>query len=149
MPIYMIYGYSIILGCDVGLWIQAPFSVAQAVVDPSLIASAVGFITCAQFVGITIALAIANSLFLNKSQTRISEIPPKVPLKEIQTAIEGARSSLFETLSPDVKAEMLEAIVNSISKTYILVITAGASVMVLSLLMKRERLFMTAAVAAA
>lgn len=144
-----IYGYSVILGCGVGLWIQASFSVAQAVVDPVLVASAIGFITCAQFLGITIALAIANSVFLNESQSRISEILPNVPLADIQAAMEGASSGFLETLSGEAKTEVLQAIVSGISKTYILVITAGALVVVLSLGMKRERLFMGTGVSAA
>jgi len=128
---------------------QASFSVAQAVVDPVLIASAIGFITCAQFLGITLALAIANSIFLNKSQTRIQILLPNVPLSDIQAAMEGAKSDLFKSLSSDVKAQVLDAIVSAISKTYILVITAGALVVVLSLLMKREKLFMAAGFSAA
>ena len=144
-----IYGYTVILGCGVGLWLQASFSVAQAVVDPSLVASAVGFITLAQFAGITITLAIANTVFLNSSQTRILQILPNVPLEEIEIAMQGAGSSFVRNLSPDVRGQVLDAIVDSIAKTYILVITAGALVVVLSLLMKRERLFSSAPVAAA
>jgi hypothetical protein len=43
-----VYGYSVLIGFGDGLFAQASFSVAQAIVDPDLIASAVGFITCAQ-----------------------------------------------------------------------------------------------------
>jgi hypothetical protein len=66
-----VYSYSIIIGFGVGLFAQASFSVAQAIVEPQLIALAVGFITCAQASGVTIALAIANSVFFSKSQTSI------------------------------------------------------------------------------
>ena len=145
-PVANIYGYSIILGSGIGLWMQASFSVAQAVVAPILIPSAVGFITCAQFLGITISVAIANSLFLNSSQKDIQRILPGIAADEIQAAMQGARSKFLETLSEDVRGKVLNAIVDAISKTYILVITAGALVVVLSLLMKRERLFMAAGV---
>lgn len=144
-----IYGYTVILGCGVGMWLQASFSVAQAVVDPSHVASAVGFITLAQFAGITIALAIGNTVFLNSSETRISQILPTVPLEEIKIAIEGAGSSFVQSLSPDLRDQVLGAIAGSIAKTYILVIAAGSLVVVLSLLMKRERLFSSAPIAAA
>jgi len=43
-----------------------------------------------------------------------------------------------------VKIEVLKAIATTMSKTYILVITAGALASVLSLGMKRERLFIAA-----
>jgi hypothetical protein len=62
-----VYNYSIIIRFGVGLFTQASFSVTQAIVNPQLIALAVGFITCAQVSGVTIALAIANLVFLNKS----------------------------------------------------------------------------------
>ncbi|KAH8653989.1 major facilitator superfamily domain-containing protein [Tricladium varicosporioides] len=139
-----IYSYSILVGFGTGLFAQASFSVAQATVEPELIASAVGFITCAQVSGITIALAIANSIFLNKSQAAISAILPNVPTADIQAAITGAGSAFVASLSNAVKREVIAAIVTSISKTYILVIAAGTLTTVLSFAMKRERLFMAA-----
>jgi hypothetical protein len=143
-----VYGYSIILGFGDGLFLQTSFSVAQAIVDPQLIASAVGFITCAQVSGVTIALAIANSVFLNKSQTSISAILPDIPKAQIQAAIAGAGSDFVKSLSATVREEVLTAIVSAMSKTYILVITAGSLAAVLSLAMKRERLFMAVGAAA-
>jgi hypothetical protein len=143
-----VYGYSVIIGLGTGMFAQASFSVAQAVVEPHLIASAVGFITCAQVSGVTIALAIANSVFLNQSQNGIQKILPGVPVSEIQAAIAGAGSAFVDSLSDKVKQEVLAAIVSAMSKTYILVITAGSLVTVLSFAMKRERLFMVAGAAA-
>jgi Na+/melibiose symporter-like transporter len=62
-----IYGYTVLLGAGVGMWLQAPFSVAQAVVAPEDVPAAVGFMMLAQFAGITFALAIANTVFLNNA----------------------------------------------------------------------------------
>jgi MFS family permease len=143
-----VYGYCVILGLGTGMFAQASFSVAQAVVAPELIPLAVGFITCAQVSGITIALAIANSVFLNQAQAGIQKILPGVPVAEIQAAIAGAGSQFVASLSEGVKLEVLKAIVSAMSKTYILVITAGSLVVVLSAFLKRERLFMAAGGAA-
>lgn len=143
-----VYGYTVILGFGDGLFIQTSFSVAQALVEPQMAALAIGFITCAQVSGVTIALAIANSVFLNKSQTSLEAILPGVPTAEIQQAIAGAGSQFFNDLSGPVRDQVLKAIVAAMSKTYILVITAGALVTVLSLAMKRERLFVAAGGAA-
>ena len=98
--------------------------------------------------GVTIALAIANSVFLNKSQTSIQAILPNTPLSEIQAAIAGAGSAFVKSLSSAVQEEVLKAIVSAMSKTYILVITAGSLAAVLSVFLKRERLFMSAGGAA-
>lgn len=137
-----IYGYTVLIGLGVGMYLQASFSVAQAVVDPENVPLAVGFITCAQFLGITIALAIANTVFLNQSARAIQKILPDMPHKDIQTAIEGAASEFVKSLSPDLQSRVLGAIVDAISTSYALVVAAGALVTVLSLVMKREKLFM-------
>jgi hypothetical protein len=139
-----VYGYSIIVGVGSGLFAQATFSIAQAIVDPKVVSSAVGFITCAQIVGATITLAIANSVFLNKSQTSIVALLPGTPTAQIQQAILGAGSEFVKSLSPELRAEVLHAIVKAMSNVYILIITAGALVTVMSFGMKRERLFIAA-----
>jgi MFS family permease len=142
-----VYGYTVILGFGVRMFAQASYSVAQAVVQPELVPSAIGFISTAQIFGITLALAIANALFLNESEKGIHALLPEIPSEEIAQTIAGAQSTLLHDLSPDVKTQVLEVIVNAQSKTYILVIVAGALVTLLSLLMKRERLFIAAGAA--
>jgi hypothetical protein len=62
-----IYGSTVLLSFGVGLVLQASFSVAQANVPARKVSDAVGFITCAQVSSLTISLAIANSVFLNKA----------------------------------------------------------------------------------
>lgn len=142
-----IYGYTVLIGLGVGMYLQASFSVAQAVVDPENVPLAVRFITCAQFLGITMALAIANTVFLNQSAEGIQKILPDMPHEDIQAAIEGAASDFAKSLRSNLQKRVLGAIVDAISTSYALVITAGALVAVLSLVMKREKLFMEAGVA--
>ncbi|KAJ6125639.1 hypothetical protein N7471_012956 [Penicillium samsonianum] len=136
-----VYGYTVLLGAGVGMFLQASFPVTQAVVAAENIAPAIGFITLAQFVGITLALAIANAILLNSSQQKIQQILPKVPASEIKLAILGAHSDLVQNLSLDLKTQVLDAIVDAIAKTYILVIVGGALVAVSGLLMRRQKLF--------
>jgi MFS family permease len=143
------YGYTALIGIGVGMFLQASFSVAQAVVEPENVPSAVGFITLAQFLGITMALAIANSIFLNESAKRIAQVLPNMAQSDIKAAIEGAASGFVNSLDPETKSQVLGAIVSAIDKTYILVIAAGSLVSVLSLFMKREKLFAAPSVVAA
>lgn len=121
---------------------------AQAIVEPDMIPSAVGFITCAQVTGVTISSAIANSVFLNGAQKSISVLLPDVPVEVVQGAIGGAGSKFVESLSASMQRAVLVAIVDAMSKTYILILTAGALVFVLSFAMKREKLFIAAGGAA-
>lgn len=140
-----IYGFSILVGVGVGMFCQASFSVAQAVVDPAMVPNAVGFITCGQVTGITIGIAICSSLFLNKSETGLQAILPGVTHAEVQSAIAGANSALVNSLPPALKAEVIKVLMHAMSWSYILIVTAGSVVVVLSLLMKRDKLFLQAA----
>lgn len=142
-----IYGYSILIGTGAGAFVQASFSVAQAKTQPRLIPLAIGFITCAQVSGATIALTIANAVFLNESTRRIGEILPDATRGVIQATVSGASSDLINRQDPATKVRIIAAIVKSIEKVYILEITAGALTAVLSLGMKREKLFMAAGAA--
>ncbi|CAI7658272.1 unnamed protein product [Penicillium discolor] len=136
-----VYGYSVPLGVGVGMFLQASFSVAQAVVSLENLAPAIGFITLAQFAGITLALAIGNAVLLNGCLDKIEAILPSVPSAQIQAAILGAQSDLVKNLSPELKTRVLDAIVKAIGDTYILTIAGGALVALLSLLLRREKLF--------
>ncbi|KAK0724661.1 putative MFS drug efflux transporter [Lasiosphaeris hirsuta] len=138
-----IYGYQVLMGVGVGMFLQASFSVAQAVVEPASVPSAVGFITLAQFLGITMALAIGNSVFLNGSEKGISQIAglPEMSRAQIQAAIEGTSNEFVKSLSPELREQISAAVVKAIGETYILVVAAGALVATLSLFMKREKLF--------
>lgn len=108
---------------------------------PSEIPSAVGFITCAQITGITISIAIANSVFLNGAEEGIAKLMPDVPRDQIQSAIAGVGSKFVQSLPLEMRQKVLDAIIEAMSKAYVLCITAGALAIVLSLFLKRERLF--------
>jgi hypothetical protein len=69
---------------------------------------------------------------------------PSTLLAEVQQAIASTSSTFVTSLSDIMKTEVLKAIIIAMSKTYILVITASAFATVLSLGMKRERLFIAA-----
>ncbi|KAJ5525432.1 MFS drug efflux transporter [Penicillium frequentans] len=142
-----IYGYGILTGFGTGMYLQASFSVAQASVSLDMVASASGFITCAQVVGTTIALAIANSVFLNESQRSITHLLPNISIQEVEAVIAGT-STLVSSLPAVEKVKVESAIVDAMSTTYILVIVAGALTLLLGLSMKRERLFLQPAAAA-
>ncbi|KAL2834132.1 major facilitator superfamily domain-containing protein [Aspergillus pseudoustus] len=139
-PVANIYGYSAITGLGSGMYLQTRFSIAQASVERTRVTDGSSFITCSQVVGSTIALAIANSVFLNEAQDNVVRILPDISRQEVQTVISGA-SELVEGLTEDLRREVEEGIVSAMGDTYIPVITAGALTLVLSLFMKMGRLF--------
>lgn len=138
-----IYGYSILLAVGAGAFVQTSFSVAQGKVEPRMIPLAIGFITAGQIGGVTISLAIANSVFLNKSTNGIQALLPDLPKDQVQAAISGAGSAFLAALDDRTKRLVLEAIVNAMKNVYILGIVAGAVGLLLAFSMKPgEKLFM-------
>ena len=134
-----IYGYTVLLGIGGGMYAQASFAIAQVKVKPQEIPSAIGFISLAQIGAATIALAIANSVFLNQATNGILAILPNVPRSVVQSSVSGAGSTFFRTLDPSVKTAVLGAVTHAISRIYILAITGSALTIVLSLFMSREK----------
>ncbi|KAF1963165.1 efflux pump antibiotic resistance protein [Byssothecium circinans] len=137
-----IYGYSILTGFGVGLFSQAGFPITQVKTTPQLLPQAVAFIGVGQVGGITLALMVSNAIFLNQATHRIAKILPERTKGAIQQAITGNGGTFFESLSSLQRAEVLSSIIASIDEAFIMVIAAAALSLILSLFMKRERLFM-------
>lgn len=135
-----IYGYSVLVGLGCGLFVQAGYPVAQLKVDPASIPKVVAFIGFGQITGITCALSISNSIFLNVATNKITKILPSTSRAIVQQAITGTNSVLFENLGAIDRRLVLNAIVDSIGRVYVMVIMAGALTTVLSFFMKFERL---------
>lgn len=135
-----IYGYSILIAIGSGGYSQASFSVMQAKVDPKLISQATAFIGCGQLGGITVALAVANTLFINYAQNGISAVLPNAPRATILGAISGAGGPFFGSLNDLQRTQVLQTLVSAIDRTYIMVIVGGAVTILLALVMKREKL---------
>ncbi|KAH9993009.1 major facilitator superfamily-domain-containing protein [Xylariaceae sp. FL0662B] len=136
-----IYGYSVLTTFGVGLFSQAGFAVAQMKAAPQLLSHAVAFIGIGQVGGITLALVISNSIFLNESTNKIASILPDMPKSVVQQAVSGFGGEFFHSLTLDQRQNVLKAIIESIDKAFIMVITACALSLILSVFMKRERLF--------
>jgi len=62
--------------------------------------------------------------------------------QDVRSAIAGSKSAVFESVGEEVRGKAIEAIVQAIGKTYMLVVVAGAVALVSAVLMKRERLVM-------
>lgn len=138
-----IYGYSILAAFGVGLYSQAGFAVAQMKAAPQQLSQAVAFIGIGQVGGITLALTMSNSIFLNESTRKISEIFPNLTRASVQEAVSGFGGDFFHSLTSEQRQRVLTAIIESIDKTFIMVIVACALSFSLSIFMKREKLFVT------
>ncbi|OOQ89032.1 MFS transporter [Penicillium brasilianum] len=143
-----IYGYTSFIGIGAGMFIQAGFSVAQAKVSTSRETDATSFMSWGQNMGIMISLAISGAVFQNNCIDKLKHVLPNLSRNELKAVISGNDSEIFRRLDDDTRTRVLQAIVWAMSRTYFLVVTAGAMAILGSLTMKRERIFIKASAAA-
>ncbi|TGO70127.1 hypothetical protein BOTNAR_0003g00200 [Botryotinia narcissicola] len=134
-----IYGYAVLMAF-VGGWSQASFTVAQFLVAPKDIPIATGFLTCAQSGGAALSLAIGDTVFLNTAQSGIMTLLPNRSSSEIQGLISGLRNSFFETLDANIQNAILDIIMSSFKKLFVLPIAAGGVALAFSVFLKRQKI---------
>lgn len=106
---------------------------------------AVAFINITQIAGISLALVLANSVFLNLAIHKISAIlPPGTPLSTVQATITGSGSTIIQTFTEEVQRKILHAVIESMSKVYIFSLAGAAVGFVAALGMKWEKITMPA-----
>ena len=139
-----IYGFTVLIAVGAGIGSQAAYSIAPVKVHQSKISDSIGFINIAQIGGIVLALSISGAVFQNTAFGSLTKVLAGLGFSErdVRSAIAGSKSAVFEGVSEEVRARAIEAIVQAIGKTYMLVVVAGSVALVSAVLMKRERLRM-------
>lgn len=139
-----VYGYSILVAIGAGGSLQLGYSIAQATLPASKQSAAIRFINMSQLGGTTIALTIAGRVFQTYAFKNVKHALAGLGFTDAQVgaAVAGAQGTLFDSLTPKVREAVLEGIVKAIGKAYILVIVGGATTLICSFLMKREKLFL-------
>jgi MFS family permease len=138
-----IYGYSILIGLGTGLFCQAAFSIVPVKVPPHQLGQATGFVAFGQLIGPTIALSIAGTVLINTATSGLEKLLPNTPVDEIKNAISGTAGNLLSSLDSATYTAALNVIVSSISKVYILGITAMALAFILSNLLRHEKIIIS------
>ncbi|KAL8982097.1 MAG: hypothetical protein Q9205_003290 [Flavoplaca limonia] len=142
-----VYGYSVLIGIGTGSFLQASYGVSQALVPPEEIPNAIGFISIGQSLGVVLFLSVAGTIFSNEAIKAVTPILVGVSETDVEGAIAGTSSGIFETLDEVTRARVIEAIIQSLDKVYGIIIAGGALVFVLSFFLPRQKLFMSATAA--
>jgi MFS family permease len=142
-----IYCYTVLAGIGTGCFVQSSFAVGQALVKPSEVAWATGFITVGQLSAGTISMSISNSLFLNKATRDVMSLLPGSTAAQVQAGIAGV-GDFLKNIPASKKDAVNAALVKSINQAWILSMVAASLVLVLSLFLKRKKLFIDVAVGA-
>ena len=122
-----IYGFTILLGLGMATT-QASYAIGPLLVKPDRVPEVIQFLNISQgssqFIGLTIASALFQSITFSNLKTMLAGAGYSD--SEIQAAIAGARSTLLQTVSPELRAQCIDVIVKSIGNEWTLVIAAGA-----------------------
>ncbi|EED21064.1 efflux pump antibiotic resistance protein, putative [Talaromyces stipitatus ATCC 10500] len=127
-----IYGYSIIVGTGAGSFLQLPFAAASFSVAPNWIPVAIGLISFAQLAAPSVTLSIANTVFVNKATLHLMAYLPEYSEDQITRMISGVGSQYLDQMSTGQREGVFSIITHAMGKSYTLVITCGATSLILS-----------------
>ncbi|KAG8527712.1 uncharacterized protein KY384_007866 [Bacidia gigantensis] len=142
-----VYAYSILVAIGAGGSLQLGYSIAQAKLPIHKQPAAIRFINMAQLGGTTIALTIAGRLFQTFALKNVRHALDGLGYTndQVEAVVAGASGTLFEQLTSQIRGNVLEGIVKAIGNAYVLVIVGGATTLICSAFMKREKVFQSTA----
>jgi hypothetical protein len=138
-----IHGYIALLGIGTGLSVQASYSIAAAKVKAHEVPSVISFINVAQIGSGVLSLTMAGAIFQNLAFESLSATfsAQGYNADEVRSALAGTKSAIFEHSDEQLREWAVGAVVEAIDKVFILVVVAGAVILLSGLAMPRERLF--------
>jgi len=140
-----IYGYLAIIGLGTGSYVNAGFSVAQAITPKKETSSAIAFVMQGQLLGLVVGLAIAGSVFLTHVTDDLIALFPDLPVSVVKDAIAGTSADLLKSLSPELQQQALDIIVRDMDRVYILGIVSGVVSLLCGVFLTHKRLDMKGA----
>ncbi|UKZ78391.1 hypothetical protein TrVFT333_006128 [Trichoderma virens FT-333] len=142
-PTSYIYGFTVLTAVGTGLTLQIGYAVATLKVEPKDMGAALSLQNVSQIGGTVICLVIAGQVFQSAATKNLTEAlrDTNFTAQDIQNAIAGAQSKIFEEISGELKDSAILAITKAMQKAFILVCVGGGVHMLSALGMKREKLF--------
>ncbi|KAL7930118.1 major facilitator superfamily domain-containing protein [Trichoderma chlorosporum] len=142
-PTSYIYGFTVLTAVGTGLTLQIGYAVATLKVEPKNMGYALSLQNVSQIGGTVIALVIAGQVFQSAATKNLAEVlkDTSFTAQDIQNAIAGAQSKIFEDITGQLRDDAILAITKAMQKAFILVCVGGGVHMLSALGMKREKLF--------
>lgn len=142
-PKSYIYGFTVLTGVGTGLTIQMGFTVSTLVCDPKDQGNALSLQNIFQGGGQVFWLVIAGQVFHSTAVRNLTEVLAGTDFSQadIEAAIAGAQSVIFEQISGDLRTQAVLAITKAMQRVFICICAGGGGMIVTALLMKREKLF--------
>ena len=138
-----IYGFSILTAFGCGITLQVGYTVATVKVPAHEIGHALAFQNVAQIGSIVISLVIAGQVFQSTAVRNLGDVLAGLGFSnaDIHQAVAGTQSAIFQQLSGEIRVQAILAITQAMQKVFIMVVVAGAVLVLAAAGMRRERLF--------
>ena len=89
--------------------------------------------------GVALSIYIGSSILLNKATNDIAIILPEVSRSTVQASIAGAGATFLNSVSDEQRTKVLAWVASILGHVFYMVVAGGASAILLSVFMKRER----------
>ncbi|KAI1780037.1 major facilitator superfamily domain-containing protein [Hypoxylon cercidicola] len=139
----LIYGLTVIIAAGCGLSMTTAYTIATLTSEPEDVGAALNMQNVSQIGAQVIALAIAGQIYQSTGVRNLSEVLAGHGYadSEIRDAVAGAQSTLFNSLSGELRNRAIVAIAGAMQMTLVLVPIAGGIMLIAAVCMKREKLF--------
>ncbi|PGG97620.1 hypothetical protein GX51_07252 [Blastomyces parvus] len=139
----VIYGLTILVAVGTGLSMVTGYTISTLTVKPEDTGAGLSLQNVSQIGGQVIALAVASQIY---QSTAIKGLSVALSGKgfsqaEIQGAVAGAQSVLFESLDGELRDKGIMSITSAMQMTFVMVPVAGAVMLIAAVCMKNEKLF--------
>ncbi|AEO62440.1 uncharacterized protein THITE_2037905 [Thermothielavioides terrestris NRRL 8126] len=142
-PAY-IYGFSVLMGVGSGITMQLGYAVASLKVSrPADVFGAINMQNIAQIGATVICLVVAGQAFQTSAVRNLDAALAGrgYSRAQLQAMVSGTESALFDSLSGELRAKVIDAVVAAMRRAFVIPLVAGAVSIVSAVLMRRERLF--------
>ncbi len=136
----VIYAYLILGGVGTGLCAMNAAPVMSAIVAPEHAADAGTVFGCVDAICGAFAVAVANSIFVNRAMGSIQKLLPGTPRATVQNAIAGIGADFTKQLPPSLRLAVLQAALDAIKDAWIQMIATATLSLMLSLFLRNKKL---------
>ncbi|KAK7748155.1 hypothetical protein SLS53_001410 [Cytospora paraplurivora] len=138
-----IYGLTILVSVGTGLSMTLGYTIATLTLPPEDAGGGLKMQNIAQIGGQVISLGIADQIYQSTAVNKLSAVLAGKGYSklEIESAVAGAQSKVFEELTGELRDEAVNAVAAAMRLTFVMIPIAGAVLLIAALCMKREKLF--------
>ncbi|KAI4155006.1 MAG: hypothetical protein L6R39_001309 [Caloplaca ligustica] len=136
-----IYGYTVLVGIGIGSYVTAGFSIVPFLVAPHDINNAIGFMAIGQVIGGNIFLSMAGCMYQNYGHSKLLPLLTNYSAADVSGVIAGTSNPLYQSLSPELKAMVVEKITEVMSYIWAVMIAGAAINVVLGPFLGRKRIY--------